>query len=207
MKLTWSPASNVALYNQTTNIPMALDAGVTVALAPDWSMGGSQNLLDELRFANAWDDKNWANRLSTKDLVTMVTLNGAKALALDTMLGQLKKGYVADIAVFAGDRTQPYDAIVAATPKEVRLVMVGGTVLYGDKVLEAAAPAQPGCETVDICGASKFLCVATTDATNKLNQTYAQIKAALEQAMIDVDAQTPSDGHNFAPVAPIVKCK
>ena len=207
MKLTWSPASNVALYNQTTNIPLALDSGVTVALAPDWSMGGSQNLLDELRFANDWDDKNWANRLSTKDLVTMVTLNGAKALALDTMLGQLKKGYIADIAVFSGDTTKPYDAIVAATPAQVRLVMVGGTVLYGDKVLEPAAPAQPGCETLDICGASKFLCVATTDTANKFNQTYADIKAALEKAMVDVDAQTPSDGINFAPVAPIVKCK
>lgn len=207
MKLTWSPASNVALYNQTTNIPLALDSGVTVALAPDWSMGGSQNLLDELRFANAWDDKNWSDRLSTKDLVTMVTLNGAKALALDTMLGQLKKGYIADIAVFSGDTSRPYDAIVAATPAQVRLVMVGGVALYGDKVLEAAAPAQPGCETLDICGASKFLCVATADPTNKLNQTYAQIKAILEQAMLDVDAQTPSDGFNFAPVAPIVKCK
>ena len=164
-------------------------------------------MLDELRFANDWDDKNWANRLSTKDLVTMVTLNGAKALALDTMLGQLKKGYVADIAVFSGDTTKPYDAIVAATPAQVRLVMVGGTVLYGDKVLEPAAPAQPGCETLDICGASKFLCVATTDTANKFNQTYADIKAALEKAMVDVDAQTPSDGINFAPVAPIVKCK
>ena len=32
MKLTWSPASNVALYGSTTNIPAALDANVTIAL-------------------------------------------------------------------------------------------------------------------------------------------------------------------------------
>src|SRR5205823_398295 len=64
MKLTWSPASNVSLYGQTADIPTALTAGVTVALAPDWSMGGSPNLLDEMRFADTWDNTHWSNRLS-----------------------------------------------------------------------------------------------------------------------------------------------
>jgi hypothetical protein len=85
--------------------------------------------------------------------------------------------------------------------------MVGGTVLYGDSVLQAAAPAQPGCETLDICGASKFLCVATSSATNKLNQTFEQISSKLSQAMVDVDAQTLLDGYNFAPITPLVKCQ
>ncbi|MGE0327550.1 MAG: amidohydrolase family protein, partial [Polyangiaceae bacterium] len=61
MKLTWSPASNIALYGKTTDIPAALNAGVTVALGPDWSMGGSQNLLDELRFADNWDNTHWGD--------------------------------------------------------------------------------------------------------------------------------------------------
>jgi 5-methylthioadenosine/S-adenosylhomocysteine deaminase len=207
MKLTWSPASNVALYGQTTQIPVALDAGVTIALAPDWSMGGSQNMLDELRFADNWDNLNFGDRLKAKDLVTMATLSGAKVLALDDRIGQIKEGYVADLVVYSGDATAPYDAMVAATPKEVRLVVVGGVALYGDKDLAPAAPAAPGCETIDICGMSKFLCVATTDATSKLDQTYATIKAALEKAMTDADALTTADGFTFAPLAPIVKCK
>jgi cytosine/adenosine deaminase-related metal-dependent hydrolase len=206
MKLTWSPASNVFLYGRTTDIPTALAAGVTVALAPDWSMGGSQNLLDELRFADRWDDMHWGNRLSSKDLVTMATANGAKVLALEARLGKIAATALADIAVFAGDRGRPYDAIVAATPAAVRLVMVGGKVLYGDVALEPAAPALPGCERVDICGTQKFLCVATTDTTNKLNQTYAEIKAALEKALTDADAQTPGDGWSFAPLTPLVRC-
>jgi hypothetical protein len=49
--------------------------------------------------------------------------------------------------------------------------------------------------------------VATTDTGDKLDQTYAQIKAALEQGLTDADAQTPSDGFNFAPLAPLVKCQ
>jgi len=206
MKLTWSPASNLYLHGDTADIPTALDAGVTVALAPDWSIGGSQNMLDELRFADAWDNTHWNNRLAAKDLVEMATINGAKVLALDDRLGQIKPGYLADIAVFAGDRSQPYDAIVAARPSNVTLVMVGGTVLYGDAVLQAAGPAAPGCETLDICGADKFLCVATTSTANKLNQTFAQIAGKLSQAMVDADAQTTADGFDFAPIAPLVTC-
>jgi hypothetical protein len=207
MKLTWSPASNLYLHGQTADIPTALTAGVLVALAPDWSIGGSQNLLDEMRFADAWDNSHWNNRLTPKDLVDMATSHGAQVLALGDRLGQLKAGYLADIAVFSGDRHSPYAAILAARPKNVSLVMVGGTVLYGEPALRAAAPAQPGCETLDLCGAQKFLCVATTSSANKLNQTYGEIRAALSQAMLDVDAQTPSDGYDFAPITPLVRCE
>ena len=207
MKLIWSPHSNVSLYGQTTDIPAALDAGVSVAIAPDWSMGGSQNMLEELRFADAWDNAHWNDRLSAKDLVVMGTLHGTAALALDGKLGKLEVGKLADLAVFGGDVTMPYDAIVAARPKDVRLVIVNGVPLYGDGVLQAAGPAQPGCETIDICGASKFLCVATTATTAKLDQTYAQIRAALGQALTDADTLTPDDGYTFSPIAPLVRCE
>jgi hypothetical protein len=206
MKLTWSPKSNVALYGKTADLPAALDAGVLVAIAPDWSMGGSQNLLDELRFADDWDNKNFGNRLTTQDLVTMATKNAAKVLALGGVIGTIEKGAMADLTVFTGNVGAPYDAIVAATPRQVRLVMVGGVALYGDLELAAIAPAAPGCETLDICQSQKFLCVATTDKTNKLDQSYSAIKGALDKAMTDVDTQTPNDGWNFAPLAPLVKC-
>jgi hypothetical protein len=73
--------------------------------------------------------------------------------------------------------------------------------------IKAAGPAMPGCETIDICMKQKFLCVATTDTTNKLSQTYMDIKNALEQALTVADQVTMGDGFNFAPLAPIVKCK
>ncbi len=207
MKLTWSPKSNVALYEATTDIPAALDAGVVVALAPDWSMGGSENLLDETRFAKSWSDAKWGGRLSAKDLVLMSTTNAAKVLALDTRLGRLEEGYLADIAVFTGAAKDPYEAILASRPEDVRLVMIGGRVLYGDESLARAAPSSPPCETIAICGAPKFLCVATTDSANKLDQSYASIVGAIDQALTAADALTPTDGWNFAPVAPLVGCK
>ncbi len=206
VKLTWSPASNVFLYGDTADIPTARAAGVVIALAPDWSIGGSQNLLDELRFADAWDDAHWSNSLEPKDLVEMVTTNAASVVALDTKIGRVQAGYLADLAVFLGDRTKPWDAIVSAQPQNVALVMVGGVVLYGDAVLQAAGPASPGCEALDICGAPKFLCAATAQTTDKLNQTYAQIKAVLDQAMIDADTQGNGGVAHFAPLTPLVKC-
>jgi 5-methylthioadenosine/S-adenosylhomocysteine deaminase len=191
MSLTWSPASNVALYGKTADIPAALDAGLNVSIAPDWSMGGSQNLLDELRFADSWDNAHWSNRLSAKDLVLMATSNAAKVLGLQSAIGSLKVGYKADLFVVDGSGTQPYDDILAASPKSVRLVMVGGKVLYGDNQLQAAGPAAPGCETLDMCGRQKFICVAEATASDKLDQTYAQIKGALETALTDLDNIQP----------------
>ncbi|HEY4244708.1 MAG TPA: amidohydrolase family protein [Kofleriaceae bacterium] len=205
MKLTWSPQSNVSLYGVTADIPTALDAGVLVALGPDWSMGGSIDMLDELRFAQMWDATHW-QRLSSQDLVTMATVNGAKVLALDDQLGSLAPNMLADITVFAGDRAHPYDAIIAAHPSDVRLVMVGGVPLYGDAVLGAAGPAVPGCEALDVCGNAKFLCVATDSTASKLDQTLGDITTAISDALTLADTLTPDDGYNFSPIAPLFAC-
>ncbi len=205
-KLIWSPHSNVSLYATTTDIPTALAAGVEVALAPDWSMGGSQNLLEELRFADAWDNGHWNDILTPRDLVTMTTAHAADVLGLQAQLGSIEVGKLADLAVFTGDATKPYDAIVAARPAQVQLVMVGGTVLYGDPLLQASAPATPGCETIQVCTTAKFLCVATASTASKLDQTYAQITTALSDALVLADSLTPTDGFAFAPLTPLVAC-
>jgi hypothetical protein len=105
--------------------------------------------------------------------------------------------------VFDGDRSQPYDAIVGARPDHVRLVIVGGVAMYGDVAFQPATP----CETIDICGTTKFVCAATSSTANKLDQTVAQIQAALEQGLADADAQTTADGFNFAPLAPLAICQ
>jgi hypothetical protein len=191
MKLTWSPASNVALYGSTTDIPAAVTAGLTISLAPDWSMGGSQNLLDELRFAATWDDDHFGDVLDSRALVQMATSNAAAVLGLDDVLGRIEVGLLADLVVVETSGGDPYDALVAATPAEVTLVLVGGTVLYGAGSLEAL----PGdCENLSICGADKFLCVAEPDPNDKLGQTLADIETALANGfglLDDVEALAP----------------
>ena len=85
--------------------------------------------------------------------------------------------------------------------------MIGGVALYGDKEMEEIAPGAPGCESIDICGTEKFLCVATQEKSDKLGQTYAEIKEALEKALTDADDATKADGYDFAPLTPLVRCK
>ncbi len=207
MKLIWSPASNLFLYGKTTDIPAALAANITVALAPDWSMGGSQNMLDELRAAKNVSDLNWNKLLTPQMLVDMVTKNAAKVLGLDKRIGTIAEGFEADIMVVGGDRRAPYDAIIAATPRNVKLTIVGGRVLFGDYALRGLGPQAPGCEVYDACGVQKFLCVAEAKTEDKFGQTYAEIKATLEAAMVDMDAVRPPGGNNFAPLVPLVKCQ
>jgi cytosine/adenosine deaminase-related metal-dependent hydrolase len=214
MGLVWSPASNVFLYGggtdltQTTNVPLALSKGITVALAPDWSMGGSQNLLDELRFADVVDDTEWGDVLSSAELVGMVTKNAAELLAQEGNLGELTVGAIADITVIGLEGPTPWDAIVAAEPEHVRLVMVGGVVLYGDDQLQPLGPANPGCEALDICGTDKFVCVATTGgtSTNLFGQTLTDITTNLTTELAAYDALDLSPW-DFSPIVPLVKCQ
>jgi hypothetical protein len=213
MKLTWSPRSNVYLYgggtdlSKTSNVPLALAKGINVAIAPDWSMGGSQNLLDELRFADKVDNAVWGDKLTPKMLVQMVTTHAAKNVALDGKLGSLAAGLKADLFVIGGDASAPYDALLASTPRDVRLVMVGGVPLYGDVALSSIAPKTPGCETIDVCCASKFVCVAEAGGTtaNKFGQTYADITTALSTALTNYDALGLT-AWKFAPLTPLVRC-
>jgi 5-methylthioadenosine/S-adenosylhomocysteine deaminase len=213
MSLGWSARVNVFLYGGGTDltknpdIPLALAKGINVALGPDWSLGGSQNMLDEMRFADHVDDTIWGDVITPKMLLQMATKNGAKALGLDAVLGSLEVGKKADLFVIGGDVANPYDAVLAATPVDVRLVMVGGVALYGDPSLAALGPPSPGCEAVDVCCRSKFACVAapSNSPTDKFGQTYAEIRSALEQGLADYDAMQLSPW-TWSPMTDLVRC-
>ena len=237
VKLTWSPASNVALYGKTNDLDLAIAAGLTISLAPDWSMGGSDNMLDELRFARSWAASHYTNKLTAKDVFMMATVNAAAVLVQSNTIGRLMPGFKADLFVIGGNTSAPYDAILSATPKQVRLVMVGGKVLYGDHQLKDSGPKLPGCETLDVCGCSKFICVAEASSSDKLDQTLTEIRNALTSAVQGLDSVNPlpasscSPGcksnescytntltgsgtkcspkckHSFAPIAPLFTCQ
>lgn len=182
--------------------------GINIALAPDWSIGGSHNLLDERRFADHVDNTILGNVLAPKDLVAMVTINAARALGLGAVLGSIDVGKKADLMVIVGDAGDPWAALLAAHPRDVRLVLVGGVLLYGDEVLEAVAPAAPGCEHLDVCCRPKFVCVAEAGGTtaNKLGQTYMELVTALATAVADYDALALTS-FTFAPVTPLFECQ
>jgi 5-methylthioadenosine/S-adenosylhomocysteine deaminase len=204
-KLVWSPKSNVVLYGSTTNIPVARAQGIEIALAPDWSLSGSVNLLDELRYAAAYDKANWGSILSAKELVEMVTIKPAKILAIDKWVGSIAVGKYADLMVIGGDSTKPYDALLAVTPRDVRMTMVNGKILYGDEVLQKAA-STTSCEGIPVCGRPKFVCVAEPASTTvkKLDQTLAVIESTLTAYTFTPDGGAASNPAK--PLAPLTTC-
>ena len=129
--LVWSPRSNVELYGSTANISAALDAGVEIALAPDWALTGSSNILDELKTAALWNQQHLGGRLSDRDLVDMVTSIPAHAIGVDDEVGEIRAGLRADLIVISGKADNPLRAIIAAQVTSVQLVLIDGVPLYG----------------------------------------------------------------------------
>jgi 5-methylthioadenosine/S-adenosylhomocysteine deaminase len=130
--LVWSPRSNIVLYGQTADVQAALDAGVQVALAPDWAITGSSNMLDELHFADQWNQEYLGGHLSDEQLVNMVTRIPAQIAGIDDETGAIQPGLRADLLVISGNHDHAYRALIAANPEDIQLVLIDGVPVYGD---------------------------------------------------------------------------
>ncbi len=213
MSLVWSPRSNVFLYGggtdltKTANIPLALAKGINVALAPDWSIGGSQNLLDELRFADRVDDAVWGDAIAPRALVQMVTTNAARALGLGGVLGALAAGKKADVLVVGGDRAHPYDALLAATPARGAAGDRRRRALYGDAVLARAWPRDPGLRAARRLRRLQVRLRrrARRHPANKLGQTLHDVTDTIAVELQRYDDLNLS-AWNFSPPTPLVRC-
>ena len=132
--LVWSPRSNLELYGATADINAALDERVEIALAPDWAVTGSSNMLNELKVAALWNSERLGGRLTNKQLVDMATSIPAHIAGIDDEVGAIKVGLRADLIVINGDHNNPYKSVIDATAANVDLVFINGVPLYGDRI-------------------------------------------------------------------------
>jgi hypothetical protein len=161
--VVWSPRSNISLYGNTALISMLDAAGVQIALGTDWLPSGSMNVLRELRCADDLNAKYFDKHFSDTDLWRMVTINGAFAVGAPGLIGSLKAGYVADVAIYNGATRKDHRAVIGAGVEDVVLVMRGGKVLYGDaELLDNPAIGGADCEAfdTDVCGVPKKACIS-----------------------------------------------
>ena len=181
--LIWSPQSNVRLYGSTTDVPGALAAGVNVALAPDWTESGTNDVMAEMKFARDWADAEWGGLLSPQLLAEMVTCNAALALGMDDMRGTVAPGLRADLAVIPGDAASPYEALLAADPEDVMLTVIGGRPGYGDPELMNLFDTLTDVEDITLAGRPKRLALAITSHKLTLSeQPFSEILGMLETA-------------------------
>lgn len=162
-KVIWSPSSNMALYQDTTNVQAALQAGVSVSIAPDWTPSGTDNLLDEVKFARDLVELRWPGLLSAEDYVAMLTRIPAAQLGLAGEIGTLQVGLHADVLVVDGDAMFPFTSVMNARPNDIRLVVLDGVPTYGDPEILGYLPDVPAsCHEVLACGVARNVCWGDT---------------------------------------------
>ena len=164
-KVIWSPRSNVDLYGNTAQVAMLDLVGVNIALGTDWIPSGSMNMLRELACADSLNTNYFDKHFTDADLWRMATSNAAFAIGANYAIGLLKKGYLADIAIYDGTTNKDYRAVIAGGVEDVALVLRGGRIMYGDDALvsDAALGGGTGCDSFagDVCGKPKKVCVDT----------------------------------------------
>ena len=185
--LVWSPRSNLELYGATANIGAALDAGVEIALAPDWAITGSSNMLNELKVAALWNSEQLEGRLTDKQLVDMATSVPAHIAGVDDEVGSIRVGLRADILVINGDHNNPYRAIINATATDVELVFINGMPIYGDRTFMKHFWDQSELQEIESPEATKTL------ATPAANISVSDIGNRLQLAL-------QSEGASLAPL-------
>lgn len=137
-KLVWSPLSNFMLYGQTADVKAAREAGVAISLAPDWTPSGSKSILGELKVADLVNRHQLGSLFSDADLVAMVTREPAAAMGWSGKLGAIAPGHLADLVVMDAVVEDPYRNLIVAIEENLKLVMVRGAALYGDRALMGA---------------------------------------------------------------------
>ena len=132
--MVWSPLSNYLLYGRTADIVAAKQSGIPMCLGSDWAPSGSKNLLGELKVASLASTE-LGGVFSARELVEMVTINPARALKWDHLVGSIEPGKLADLVVLDGHDGDPFEQLVRARESSVALVV--------DRRRAAGRPAQP----------------------------------------------------------------
>ncbi len=175
-KLVWSPQSNLALYGKSMDVEAAIRAGVEVSLGVDWSPSGSHDLLAELKVADRVNRETMHKVVKRDDWLPMITSRPARGLALDKYLGTLEPGKKADFTVLRKRARNPSQSLLKNELADVRMVWVGGKLLYGDEAtVEAVRPGE--CERLTVGTVAKKLCVADPASAQPLGRmTFAELR-------------------------------
>ncbi len=185
VKLIWSPRTNISLYGDTAMAPLFDKLGVTIGLGTDWIYSGSATILRELKCVDSVNRNYYKRYFSDYQMWAMPTWNNAKAFGLSEVLGALKPGYIADIAVFRKHTSiATYRAVIEAENKDVQLVILDGKMVYGDETVMISG------ESVDVCGVAKKIDLAATGSDIRFEDALKNAKYPM--FFCDVPANEPT---------------
>jgi 5-methylthioadenosine/S-adenosylhomocysteine deaminase len=151
-----NPESNMKLASGIAPVPAYLAAGITVGLGTDGAASNNDlDMFEAMRFAALLHKVKTGDPRSVPatTALEMATINGARALGLEKLIGSIEAGKRADLVMVGIDKarlTPLYDPVshivYAAHGDDVRTVMVNGRVLMRDRKMltldEAAVLAE-----------------------------------------------------------------
>lgn len=187
-KVVWSPFSNLLLYGKTLDLKALKDSGAMFSIGCDWSPSGGKNLLQELKVARFVVEVQKSGH-NSMDLVRAATSHPATILGWDSYLGVLKPGAFADLILVDGTGDNPYDHLIDAIEKDIKLVVVHGIPRYGfkDIMRHINGDVEDDLETIVIGGVERSLYLyAPGSSLNDL--TFAESRETLARAMADLPA-------------------
>jgi 5-methylthioadenosine/S-adenosylhomocysteine deaminase len=182
--IVWSPRSNFELYGATANVAAAFREGVTISLAPDWSPSGSDNLFEEIQYAERVNSRDLNGLFSNRQLVEMASAIPARVARIDDKVGAIAQGMLADFFLVkaASSNVKPYDTIQQQSITSIDLVVINGVPVYGDP--SALKTLNIATEPLKLCGIEKALNSAALP-----NGSFAQVEARLSAKMRSIGAE------------------
>ena len=142
-----NPESNMKLGSGIAPVQEMLAAGITVALGTDGaSSNNNLDMLQEMRSAAYLQKVHLMDPtvIPALQALQMATVNGARALGLESEIGQLRPGFKADIIIM--DLKHPHmlpvydpvsNIVYSAQASDVETAIVDGKILMEDRVIKA----------------------------------------------------------------------
>lgn len=146
VKVSYNPTSNMKLASGIPRIKDLLDAGITVGLGTDGpASNNSLDMFETMKVAALLQKVKYGDPrvMPAKKIVEMATIDGARALGLDGLIGSLEVGKRADLILVDVKRPHltplhnPYAALVySARGSDVSKVIVDGRIIMDEREIK-----------------------------------------------------------------------
>lgn len=137
-----NPSSNLKLANGFAPVYKMMKNGINVCLGTDGpASNNNQDMFEEMHIAAILNKsvESDSTVLPAFEVLKMATINGAKTLGIDNLVGTLEVGKKADMIVIDLDKPHMYPRhnflsalVYSASGSDVATVIVDGKVLYKD---------------------------------------------------------------------------
>ena len=150
VKVAHNATSNMFVGSGVPPVPKMIAAGITVGLGlDDANVGSNVSMLREMRHAAllAKVSNLDAGALTGEKVLEMATIDGARALGLESDIGSLEVGKKADLTLLDTDKPHwhprhllPSTIVYQAHTEDVRTVIIDGKIVMRDRILSFIDP-------------------------------------------------------------------